>query len=141
MDDWPFGEDPGPPAHPFPSPPLCTARVWSEARKVHSNQDTGEETKQPWWEDTEEVLRRMLIPAEKTGVTGEASAPGLGLCEGGRRNSCRGAWKEPSTQFMLRFHHECTINSCLDHEQSNCTILKLVIYLVLTSTRHWKDRC
>ena len=48
-------------------------------KKVHSNQDTGEETKQPWWEDTEEVRRRMLLPAEETGVTGEASAPGLGL--------------------------------------------------------------
>ena len=79
MDDWPFGEDPGPPAYSFPAPPLCTARAWREAGKVHSNQDTGEETKRPWWEDTEEMLRRMLLPAEETGVTGEASALGLGL--------------------------------------------------------------
>ena len=89
VDDWPFGEDPGPPAYSFPAPPLCTARAWREAGKVHSNQDTGEETKRPWWEDTEEMLRRMLLPAEETGVTGEASALGLGLWKAGRKGGRR----------------------------------------------------
>ena len=73
--------------------------------------------------------RRGLGPGAGP-VRGREERQGAGE-EGG--NSCRGPWKERSTQVTLRLHHECPINSCLDSEQSNCTILTLVVYLVLTS--------